>query len=170
MSYKNKTYVAFDGDNDMWAYRYMRGWKANDHIDFDFHDAHDLNSARDTSTEESIKTQLRIRMQNSKQMLLLVGENTKYLRKFVPWEIELARKKEIPIIVVNLNNKKSYDDDLCPSAVKDWTYTINVPFKMKIIKYALDNFPDNYENRKNDSEYFSHKYHYKDSVYDELGL
>jgi hypothetical protein len=170
MSYKNKTYVAFDGDTDMAYYRIMQAWKSNDHVDFNFYDAHDINSARDTSAEESIKAQLRIRMENAKQMILLVGENTKYLRKFVPWEIELARKKDIPIIVVNLNNKKVYDDDLCPSAVKDWTYTINIPFKMKIIKYALDNFPDNYENRKNDSEYMSHKYHYKDSVYKELGL
>jgi len=29
MSYRNKTYVIFDGDNDMWAYSYMKGWKAN---------------------------------------------------------------------------------------------------------------------------------------------
>lgn len=26
MSYKNKTYVIFDGDNDRWAYAYMKGW------------------------------------------------------------------------------------------------------------------------------------------------
>ena len=117
MSYKNKTYVAFDGDNDMKYYRLMTAWKEHDHIEFDFLNAHDLNSARDTSTEESIKAQLRIRMANSKQMLLLVGDNTKYLRKFLPWEIELARKKDIPIIVVNLNNKKGYDDNLCPSAI-----------------------------------------------------
>lgn len=170
MSYRNKTYVAFDGDNDMWAYRYMRGWKTNDHIDFDFHDAHDLNSARDTSTEESIKAQLRTRMANSKQMILLVGENTKFLRKFVPWEIELARKKDIPIIVVNLNDKRTYDDKLCPGAVKDWVYTMNVPFRMKIIKYALDYFPNRYHEKKNDSDYQDHRYHYKDSVYKELGL
>ena len=30
MAYRNKTYVAFDGDNDMWAYAYMKGWKQND--------------------------------------------------------------------------------------------------------------------------------------------
>lgn len=170
MSYKNKTYVAFDGDNDMWAYRYMRGWKVSDRIDFDFHDAHDLNSARDTSTEESIKAQLRIRIANSKQMLLLVGENTKYLRKFVPWEIELARKKDIPIIVVNLNDKRAFDDNNCPSTIKDSVYTISIPFKMKIIKYALDNFPDRYHEKKNESDYQDHKYHYRDSVYTELGL
>lgn len=170
MSYRNKTYVAFDGDNDIHYYRIMQAWKSHDKIDFDFYDAHDLNSARDTSLEESIKAQLRARMANAKQMILLVGDNTKYLRKFVPWEIELARKKDIPIIVVNLNDKRVYDDNLCPSAVKDWTYTINIPFKLKIIKYALDNFPDNYEKRKDDTEYMSHKYHYKDSVYKELGL
>ena len=92
MSYKNKTYVAFDGDTDMAYYRVMTAWRENDNIDFWFHNAHDLNSARDTSYEESIKAQLRERMANSKQMILLVGKNTKYLRKFVPWEIELARK------------------------------------------------------------------------------
>jgi len=44
MSYRNKTYVIFDGDNDQWAYRFMNGWKANDHIDFNFYDAHDVGS------------------------------------------------------------------------------------------------------------------------------
>ncbi|MDD2637318.1 MAG: TIR domain-containing protein [Bacteroidales bacterium] len=170
MSYRNKTYVAFDGDNDMKYYRLMTAWKEHDNIDFDFLNAHDLNSARDTSTEESIKSQLRIRMANSKQMLLLVGENTKYLRKFLPWEIELARKKDIPIIMVNLNNKKSYDDNLCPSTIKDWTYTISIPFKMKIIQYALDNFPDNYYKFKNLPEYKDHRFTYIDSVYEKLGL
>lgn len=170
MSYRNKTYVAFDGDNDMWAYRFMRGWKTHDHMDFDFHDAHDLNSARDTSTEESIKAQLRIRMANAKQMILLVGEKTRLLRKFVPWEIELARKKDIPIIVVNLNDERSFDSTRCPATIKDNKYTISIPFKMKIIKYALDNFPDNYARWKNDPEHMDHTYHYKDSVYEELGL
>lgn len=42
MRYRNKTYVIFDGDGDMWAYRYMRGWNAQDHMDFDFYDAHDI--------------------------------------------------------------------------------------------------------------------------------
>lgn len=170
MSYKNKTYVAFDGDNDIAYYRIMQAWKSNENIDFNFYDAHDINSARDTSAEESIKSQLRERMANAKQMILLVGDNTKYLRKFVPWEIELARKKDIPIIVVNLNNNKKYDDDKCPSAVKDWTYTINIPFKMKIIKYALDNFPTTYEQYKDDPEHNDHRYHYTDSVYEALGL
>src|SRR6266567_3179275 len=132
MSYQNKTYIAFDGDNDMWAYAYMKGWKSNENMDFNFYNAHDLNSARDTSTEESIKAQLRIRMANAKQMILLVGKNTKYLRKFVPWEIELAHKKDIPIVVANLNNKREHDAILCPSTVvEDKIYTIHVSFNAK---------------------------------------
>ena len=132
MSYRNKTYVAFDGDNDIWAYRIMQAWHEHDHINFNFYNAHDLNSARDTSSEESIKAQLRERMANAKQMVLLVGKNTKYLRKFVPWEIELARKKDIPLIVANLNGKRDYDPDLCPSAVGKEVYTIHVAFYAKL--------------------------------------
>ena len=39
MSYRNKTYVIFDG-NDIRYYRLMQAWKENDNIDFDFNDAH----------------------------------------------------------------------------------------------------------------------------------
>lgn len=168
MSYRNKTYVAFDGDNDIACYRIMKAWKENDHIEFDFQDAHDLNSARDTSTEESIKAQLRVRMANSKQMLLLVGDKTRFLRKFLPWEIELARKKDIPIIVVNLNGKREFDDALCPAAIKDNTYTISVAFKMTIIRHALDDFPGRYEANKSTTH--SHSHYYVASVYQNLGL
>ncbi len=167
MSYKNKTYVAFDGDTDMWAYRLMTAWKSNENMDFNFYNAHDLNSARDTSTEESIKAQLRIRMSNAKQMILLVGENTKNLRKFVPWEIELARKKDIPIIVVNLNKSRSYDSTRCPAAVGSDIYTMHVSFNAKIIQYALDHFPASYDAYKSQ---YPGNYSYKESVYEELGL
>jgi len=167
MSYRNKTYVAFDGDTDMWAYRLMTAWKSNTNMDFNFYNAHDLNSARDTSTEESIKSQLRERMANAKQMILLVGEKTKNLRKFVPWEIELARKKDIPVIVVNLNKKRDYDSSLCPSAIGNTVYTMHVSFNVKIIQYALDNFPTAYILNKDKK---TGNYSYKDSVYKDLGL
>ena len=42
MSYRNNTYVIFDGDNDRWAYAFLKGWNESDHIEFDFYDAHDL--------------------------------------------------------------------------------------------------------------------------------
>ena|SRR5438034_951181 len=167
MSYRNKTYVAFDGDNDMWAYRLMTAWRSNENINFNFYDAHELNSARDTSTVDSIKAQLRERMANAKQMVLLVGEKTKGLRKFVPWEIELARKKDIPIIVVNLNKERGYDAAHCPSAIGDEVYTIHVSFNAKIIQYTLDYFPKEYHEYKNKK---SGNYRYTTDVYKSLGL
>lgn len=167
MSYRNKTYVAFDGDNDIWSYRLMTAWKSNENIDFNFYNAHDLNSARDSSTEESIKSQLRERMSNAKQMILLVGEKTRYLRKFIPWEIELARKKDIPIIVVNLNKKRQYDSERCPSTIGTDVYTMHISFNAKIVQYALDDFPSQYYRLKDDRK---GNYWYKQSVYEELGL
>ena len=167
MAYRNKTYVAFDGDKDINYYRLMTAWKSNENLDFNFYNAHDLNSARDTSSVESIKAQLRERMANAKQMILLVGDNTKNLRRFIPWEIELARKKDIPIIVANLNKKRGYDDELCPSTIKDNVYTIHVSFELKIMQYALDNFPDDYRDNKDGK---NHNYLYKDSVYERLGM
>ncbi len=76
MPHRNKLYVAFDGDNDMNYYRTLQMWGANKKIDFNFLNAHDLNTARDTSLTESIKARLRERMINSKAVLLLVGDGT----------------------------------------------------------------------------------------------
>ena len=46
------TYVAFDGDKDIWTYRYMRGWSANKRIDFELLDAHDLDNMTDRARGE----------------------------------------------------------------------------------------------------------------------
>ena len=96
MAYKNKTYVAFDGDNDMWAYAFMKGWDSREHIDFNFDDAHNIRELTSRAQDETyIKSVLRERLRNSKQFILLVGESTKYLRKYVQWEIELAIELDI---------------------------------------------------------------------------
>lgn len=63
MSYRNLTYVIFDGDNDMWAYAYMKGWKDSEHIEFDFYDAHDLRPLTDRASEETVRARLRDRLE-----------------------------------------------------------------------------------------------------------
>ena len=90
MSYRNKVFVSFDGDNDIHYYRLMRAWKQNDHTAFNFFDAHDINTARDTSTEETIKRRLSERLANAYVLVSLIGEHTRYLYKFVRWELEQA--------------------------------------------------------------------------------
>ncbi|MDR0911760.1 MAG: TIR domain-containing protein [Methanobrevibacter sp.] len=151
MSYKNKVYVAFDGDTDIKYYNMLKAWKANNKIDFDFYDAHDLNTARDSSLTESIKNQLRVRFDNSKIFMILVGEKTKWNRKFIPWEIEQAINRDMPIIVVNLNNKREKDDDLCPTLLRD-QLAIHIPFKSKRIQYAIQNWIESHKKYKSEGK------------------
>ncbi|MFH2055504.1 MAG: TIR domain-containing protein, partial [bacterium] len=119
MPYRNKTYVAFDADNDMHYYRLMQAWKQSDHTEFNFYDAHLLKQARDQSEELTIKRSLRDRILSSKVFVLLVGEKTRYLYKFVRWEIEQALSLDLPIIVVNLNGCRGMDEERCPPVLRD---------------------------------------------------
>jgi hypothetical protein len=167
MSYRNKTYVCFDADNDMWAYAYMKGWKENDRIAFDFQNAHEINNLRDGSKEETIKRKLRERLQNTKVLVVLIGEHTKNLYRYVHWEIEYAVEKNIPIIAVNLNKMRKIDHNLCPPLLIG-EFAIHIPYGQKIINYALNDWPGKYEYiRKN---YNKDDYFYDDSVYKKLQL
>jgi hypothetical protein len=139
VAYRNKTYIAFDGDNDMRYYLLMKAWKASDSHEFDFHNAHDLNTARDSSQEESIKRQLRVRFANTRIFIILIGTNTWRLTKFVEWEIETAVRLNLPIIAVNLNGNRK-NDSLCPPSLRN-QLAVFVPFKQKIIEHAMDNWP-----------------------------
>jgi len=167
MAYRNKTYVAFDGDKDMWAYGYMKGWKQSDNSRFNFYDAHDLKQARDSSSEETIKRSLRERMNNSKIFILLVGESTKNLYRYVRWEIELALSMELPIVVVNLDNKRSISYEYCPPILRD-ELAIHVSFNAKIIQYALEKWSTTHFTRIRNGD--SGPYYYKESIYSSLGL
>lgn len=168
MSYKDKTYVIFDADTDMWAYAYMKGWKKNDNIDFDFDDAHDIKPLTYRASDETyIKGRLRERMKSASQVILIVGQSTKYLYKYVRWEIDLALELGLPIIVVNLNNSKRIDNLLCPPILRNKN-AIHVPFRMKIIKYSFDNYPHFFYYQRDKSK--NDDYHWIENVYTELGL
>jgi hypothetical protein len=166
MAYRNKSYICFDGDTDMNYYRMMTAWHSNEKFSFEFNNAHDLNTARDSSQEESIKRQLRERFANSKELIVLIGEKTKLLRKFVQWEMEVAVRLGLPIIAVNLNGSRSRDDR-CPPAIRD-ELAVYVPFGVKIIEYAMQNWPAMHADYVKQSK--SGAYHFNDSVYASLGI
>lgn len=169
MAYRNKTYVAFDGDNDIKYYNLMKAWKQSDNTDFNFYDAHDVNTARDTSQTESIKKQLRLRMANSKMFVLLLGEKTKYLTRFVKWEVEHALYLNLPIIVVNLNKKRVVDSDRMPTWLNN-QLCISCSFNAKIVQYSLENWADlHYKYQKDSEKKGTHRY-WTDNVYQDLGL
>lgn len=165
--YRNKTFVSFDGDNDIHYYRLMQAWKANDRFDFRFYDAHDINSARDSSKEETIKRRLSERLENAKVVISLVGDRTRYLYKFVRWELEQALDQGIPIVGVNLNGRRSQDVDLCPPIIRD-ELVIYVSFQPRIIQYSIENWPGQWSRLKQNGEQGA--YYYRDDVYRALGL
>ncbi|WP_460985819.1 TIR domain-containing protein [Sphingobium sp. TomTYG75] len=166
MAYRNKTYIAFDGDTDMHYYRLMTAWSAHDSFDFDIHNAHDLNTARDSSQEESIKRQLRERFANSKLFLVLIGENTRFLTKFVKWEIETAIRLDLPIVAININGSRQ-QDGFCPPSLKN-SLAIYAPFNEKIITYAMNNWPNSHKKYSGDGK--TGPYYYKEEIYKSLGL
>lgn len=166
MTYRNKTYIAFDGDNDMRYYRLMTAWKANDGFSLNFHDAHDLNSARDSSQEESIKRLLRERFANSKLLVVLIGANTKYLTKFVKWEMEVALRLGLPIIGVNLNGSRQVDAR-CPPAIRD-QLVVYTSFNHNVIEHAMNQWPAEFHSLR--SAGTTGDRYYNDDVYRRLGL
>lgn len=133
------TYICFDADNDMTPYQYMRGWKNNQNIPFDFDNAHDLNNLRDGSSDETIKAKLRARMAQSDLLIVLVGEKTKNLYKFVRWEIEIALERGMAIAAVYLNGSRNRDDTVCPPILRD-ELVLHIPYKQAAIKWAMNNW------------------------------
>lgn len=161
-----KTYVIFDGDNDIWAYGYMKGWNALPNIDFDLDDAHEVYRLYPNAPESVVKRELQKRFALSNNVIVLVGEHTKYLYKYVRWEIEAAQMLDLPIIVVNLNDKRTHDVNRCPPILSGH-YAVHVSFEKNVIKHALENFP---------SEYYARVVtapgdrHYSQDIYKQLGL
>jgi hypothetical protein len=117
MSYKNKTYVAFASE-DIHLYRLMEAWRENDKIDFSFFDAHDLFQSRDTSQRETIKRNLRERMKNAKQVVLIGSLDAK--RKggdgysFLAHEIELIMEMNLPVVVANKGGSRFIREEFIP--------------------------------------------------------
>lgn len=167
MAYRNKVFISFDGDNDIHYYRLMRAWKQNDHTDFNFFDAHDINTARDTSLEATIKKRLRERLANAKVFVSLIGAHTRYLYKFVRWELEQGLALGLPMIGVNLNGKRSQDLDRCPPIIRD-ALVVYVSFQSAILQHALENWPVEYHRLSKDG--VSGPRYYNDEVYRRLSI
>jgi len=150
-----RTFVGFSS-TDIHYYRLMQAWKQNQHIDFNFSDCQ-LPDAVCSDDEDYVKRRLRERIDMAGTYAMLIGAHTKYQRKFVPWEAEVAIEKGCTLIGINLNAARSIDD-LCPTILRNMG-AIFVPFSPSIVAYALENYKGN---RDKD-------WHYKNDVYKQLG-
>jgi hypothetical protein len=164
MAYRNKTFVSFASE-DIHYYWLMTAWNQNARLEFDFHDAHDLNTARDTSQPETICRRLRERLNNTKQVVMLLSDVTR--RKaatpgtFLYYEANTIAEMDIPVIFANLNKSRSAQSARIPQSLLE-LYSISVPFGIYTIKFALDDFPNAYQQFKRSRV---GPYCYKDEVY-----
>jgi hypothetical protein len=150
----------------------MRAWKANENIEFDFHNAHDKNIALDTSKPETIKTRLRERLQNTKQAVLLASDNARFKAadkdSFLAYEISLLLAYKIPIVIANLDGSRGVVRNNTPATLLNSNQAmLFTSFRAKIIQKALDDFAE----RFNKGEYKEPQHLvYPDKVYENLGL
>lgn len=172
MAYRNKTYVAFASE-DIYGYRLMQAWRAHDHIEFDFYDAHDINTALDTSQPDTIRRRLRERLANTKQAVVLVSDTTKPKggrpSSFLYYEIETIVRLGLPVVFANLNGSRVVQQSKLPTSLVD-RYTISVSFQPKIVQFALDGYVEAFVKNQTASNPRTGPHQYDASVYDGLGL
>src|SRR4051812_34591363 len=98
MAYRNGTYVAFHaaGTSDPTAsdikyYNLLKAWHVREECDFSFVNSHEKTDAvRDSSRRETLRQRLAERLRNSKNMILILGQTTRFDLDWVPFEIEYA--------------------------------------------------------------------------------
>lgn len=169
MSYRNKTYVAFASE-DIKQYYMMKAWRENEHIEFSFYDAHALHISLDSSKPETIKSNLRERMKNAKQVVLL-GSSTGRRKgsdgtSFLAHEVKVLMELNLPVVIANLDGDRAVDRNFIPEPLLDARYyTMSVSFQPKIIQYALEKYAPNFARSVGEGPY-----QYKSSVYTDLNL
>lgn len=158
MAYRNGVYVAFHAngtdvpiDSDIKYYNLMKAWTAKTDDDFTMINSHDKASAvRDSSKSATLRASLQERLRNSKSMVLVIGETTRFDTDWVPFEIEKAVDTySLPIIATYTG----YDSILDPAGLRPlWPKAfqqridgglcraIHIPFKKEPLSAATDRF------------------------------
>lgn len=161
MAYRNGTYVAFHAngtniptDSDIKYYNLMKAWTEKTDDDFTMINSHEKAAAvRDSSKRATLRASLQARLRNSKNMVLIIGETTRFDTDWVPFEIEQAVDQyQIPVIAVYTGYESILAPNqlsgLWPSALANRitgkvARVIHIPFKKEPIKVAISQFTHN---------------------------
>lgn len=158
VAYRNGTYIAFHAGgtadptaSDITYYRMLKAWHEHDDIEFEFINSHDkVAGVRDTSTKATLRRSLIDRLNNSKNMVLIIGATTRLDTDWVPFEIGYAVDIcKIPIIATYIG----YEWITAPAKLHSlWppafasrinirsARAIHIPFKQKAIDDAIRQF------------------------------
>lgn len=179
MAYRNGTYVAFHangtnipgGNSDIDYYNLLKAWSAKTDDDFTMCNSHEKTySVKDTSGPDRLKTVLRERLRNSKNMVLVIGSTTKLDDDWVPFEIsEAVDRFKIPIIATYTNISTPIRNPLTyksrwPAALatrinNETASVIHIPFKKAALLDAIGQFnPNNVPKNKGLGHYSNDAY------------
>jgi len=161
MAYRNGSYVAFHAngtdipvDSDIKYYNLLKAWTAKSDDDFTMINSHEkASSVRDSSKQSTLISSLQERLRNSKNMVLIIGETTRFDTDWVPFEIEQAVDNYgLPIIATYTKCEWILNpgqlSGLWPKALADrinnrTARVIHIPFKKDPIAAAIDQFTHN---------------------------
>lgn len=180
MAYRNGTYVAFDGngttspiEGNIKYFNLLKAWSENSNIEFSFSDSHQKTyQVSDSSKISTLKSRLEERLRNSKNMMVIITDNTSWNRGLLCWEIEKAVDVyKLPLLVVYTKYSKILNVDShsneWPKALKERidnnsAKCIHLPFKKDLILDAISQFSIH------DKYPATSKNHYSKETYDKL--
>ena len=152
MAYRNGTYIAFDGqgttspdESDIKYFNLLKAWKKSGQ-DFKFSDSHKKTyQVRDSSYRETLKRRLRERLNESKNFVLILSEDTRADREMLNYE-----KIQAPTELA------SYWPSSLSKAIKNRTVKcIHIPFKKAPIFDAISQFTIHSDNTLSSLSYYS---------------
>lgn len=162
-----KIYVAFDGKNDIEYYDKLKEFRNSEGEYFEFTDGYDLYPLLDKVDDDILKSQVLERVSQADIVLVLMGQTTKTMRKYIRWQVEGAINLGKPIVVLNENNIRAVDFDKCPALIKK-ALTLHISFNEVILECALKNWPQMHEGFKAKEKKGMFKF--PTEVYTHLGL
>jgi hypothetical protein len=158
MAYRNGTYIAFHAqgtadptESDMKYYNLLKAWNEHEDHPLYFVNSHEkTESVRDSSKRETLRDVLVTRLRNSKNMVLIIGQTTRFDTDWIPFEISYAIDEcEIPIIAAYPN----FDYIMSPGELSAWwpaalasriqngsAHVIHVPFRKEPLVDAIPRF------------------------------
>ena len=158
MAYRNGTYIAFDGqgttnptESDIKYLGLLRSWNQSKNYEMHLSDSHlKTYKVLNDSNKKTLENRLMERLRNSKNMLLILSDDTNYDRGMLNFEIEKAIDLyELPIIVAYTGCNYVLDPttyaNRWPKALKEridngTVRAIHVAFKEKVIMCAINQF------------------------------
>lgn len=178
MGYRNGTYIAFDGldqknpsQSDFRYYGTIQAWAENKDIEFNYVDSHEKTYAvHDSSEKETLKSRVRERLSNSKNVIVIISSNTRMSGSMLSYEIEQAVDRyNLPLIIAYTDySMLANPSDLAqcwPTAlmlrVKNGkAKAIHVPFLKNAILDAINQFDVHKGNLKSSLSHYSQSAHH----------